>query len=245
MTPSSLLRNIFLCMTYTLIGGRSSLSCYFYIFFSFLFFQLHLVRRKARSDHSLHFGTHINARCEHMQQKKYQLFQKGCKYKSLSCSLLCWFFSLSSQPGRRTPSLVAATVFVFCRSHLRLCAAVRVVFGGQVWDDEAVVTWAVYSSVTDTPQGQLLYLPAVRALGDVGNDCIGETWHHNVVWKKIQIQECLKKSCILKKQQQKKQLDNHPIILFNRLKCCSKLWLREKNVSVVHLEYYFPRSIHN
>lgn len=37
--------------------------------------------------------------------------------------------------------------------YLRLCAAVWMVSGRQVWDNEAVVAWAVYSSVTHSTQG--------------------------------------------------------------------------------------------
>lgn len=58
------------------------------------------------------------------------------------------------------------------------------VFGGEVRDAEAVVARAVRSRVADPPQGQLLDLPAVGALGDVGDDGVGETRHHDVVWNK-------------------------------------------------------------
>lgn len=68
-----------------------------------------------------------------------------------------------------------------CLSYLRLCATVRVVFGRQVWDNEAVVTWTVYSSVADTTQGQLLQLPTVRTLWDVGDDSVGKTRNDHVV----------------------------------------------------------------
>lgn len=71
-------------------------------------------------------------------------------------------------------------------SHLRLRAAVRVVFGRQVGDDEAVVARAVNPSVTDAAQGQLVDLPAIRTLWDVGDDGVGEARHHNIVWKKTQ-----------------------------------------------------------
>lgn len=60
-------------------------------------------------------------------------------------------------------------------SHLRLRAAVRVVFGRQVGDDEAVVSRAVNPGVADSSQGQLVDLPAVRTLRDVGNDGVGKT----------------------------------------------------------------------
>lgn len=60
-------------------------------------------------------------------------------------------------------------------SHLRVRATVRVVFGSQVWDDKAVVAWAVYSRVTEPTQGQLFDLPTVGTLWDAGNDGVGET----------------------------------------------------------------------
>lgn len=68
-----------------------------------------------------------------------------------------------------------ARYYSYCDPHLRLRAAVRVVFGCQVWDDEAVEAWAVYPRVTDSTQRQLVNLPAVRTLWDVGNDGVGET----------------------------------------------------------------------
>lgn len=66
-------------------------------------------------------------------------------------------------------------------SHLGLRAAVRVVFGRQVRDDEAVVARTVNPSVTDATQGQLVDLPAVRTLWDVGEDGVGEARHHHIV----------------------------------------------------------------
>jgi len=93
---------------------------------------------------------------------------------------LCFFKSLLNSPP-------LFWVYRGCRvPHLGVGAAVRVVFGCQVRDAEAVVTWAVDSRVTDSAQGQLVHLPAVRTLWYVSNDGVGETRHHNVVWKKAQ-----------------------------------------------------------
>lgn len=55
------------------------------------------------------------------------------------------------------------------------------VFGRQVRDDEAVVALAVNPSVADATEGQLVNLPPVGTLRDVGDDGIGETRHHDVI----------------------------------------------------------------
>lgn len=70
-----------------------------------------------------------------------------------------------------------------CKTDLGLRATVRVVFGSEVWDDEAVVAQAVNPSVTHPTKGQLVYLPTVGTLGDVGDDGIGETRHDDIIWK--------------------------------------------------------------
>lgn len=67
------------------------------------------------------------------------------------------------------------------RTHLRLGAAVRVVLGRQVGDDEAVVTGAVHACRAHAPQGELLHLPSVRTLGHIGDNGVGEARHHHVI----------------------------------------------------------------
>ena len=66
-------------------------------------------------------------------------------------------------------------------SHLGLGSAVGVVLGREVGDDEPEEARADRPRVADPPQGQLSDLPAVRTLGDVGDDGVGETRDHHVV----------------------------------------------------------------
>lgn len=66
-------------------------------------------------------------------------------------------------------------------AHLGRGAAVGAVPWRQVGDDEAVEPRAVDSGGADPAQGQLLHLPAQRALGHVGHDGVGEARHHHII----------------------------------------------------------------